>query len=63
MNLSKATRCSTNMKLLPLFLLGAVLTLFAAGCQTTNVENASERPWNTQKGWEHGLPSTINEGR
>lgn len=51
------------MKLLPLFLLGAVLTLFAAGCQTTNVENASERPWNTQKGWEHGLPSTINEGR
>lgn len=51
-------------KLLPLLLLTAVLGMFAVGCQTTtNVENASERPWNAQKGWEHGLPTSINEGR
>ena len=53
------------MRLLPLLLLTAVLGLFAAGCQTTNnnVENAADRPWNAQKGWEHGLPTSINEGR
>jgi hypothetical protein len=34
-----------------------------AGCATTDTENLSERPWNAPKGWETGLPSTINEGR
>jgi len=33
------------------------------GCATTESENLSERPWNAPKGWETGLPSTINEGR
>ncbi|HMJ91200.1 MAG TPA: hypothetical protein VK530_15365 [Candidatus Acidoferrum sp.] len=51
------------MKLLPLVLLCAALTFLFAGCATTQSENVSERPWNAQKGWEHGLPSSINEGR
>jgi len=51
------------MKWLPLFLLCAVLGLIVTGCATTEPENAAERPWNAQRGWEHGLPSTINEGR
>jgi len=42
-------------------LLGVVLGL--AGCATTETENLSDRPWNTPKGWETGLPSTMNEGR
>jgi hypothetical protein len=51
------------MKALSLLLLCAALTLLVCGCQTTDPENASERPWNAQKGWEHGLPSGINDGR
>jgi hypothetical protein len=51
------------MKALYLLLLCATLALVTSGCQTTQTENASERPWNAQKGWEHGLPSGINEGR
>ncbi len=42
-------------------LLAAMVGL--AGCATTESENLSERPWNAPKGWETGLPSTINEGR
>jgi hypothetical protein len=34
-----------------------------AGCATSESENLSERPWNTPKTWETGLPSTLNEGR
>ena len=33
------------------------------GCVTSESENLSERPWNTPKGWETGLPSSMNEGR
>ena len=34
------------------------------GCASTqDSENASVRPWNTPKGWENGLPSTMQEGR
>ena len=44
------------------FLIVAVVGLFA-GCATTDPENASERPWNAQQGWQSGLPSTINQGR
>jgi hypothetical protein len=51
------------MKALQLLLLCGVLALIGSGCKTENVENASERPWNAQKGWEHGLPTSINEGR
>lgn len=51
------------MKCFPLLLLCLSLAAFVSGCATTHTENASERPWNAQKGWEHGLPSSINEGR
>jgi uncharacterized lipoprotein YajG len=47
-----------------LFLTVAAIVVFT-GCQTTaeQTENVSERPWNAQKGWEHGLPTGINQGR
>jgi hypothetical protein len=51
------------MKALWLILVAAALVGLSTGCKTTEPENASERPWNTQKGWEHGLPSGINQGR
>jgi hypothetical protein len=46
-----------------LCLLFALMILGASGCATTESENASERPWNSPKGWETGLPSSMNEGR
>jgi len=45
-----------------IFLLGLVL-LAVAGCSTTDSQNASERPWNSPKGWENGLPSSMTEGK
>ena len=52
------------MKALWLILIAAALAGLSTGCKTTaEPENSSERPWNTQKGWEHGLPSGINQGR
>jgi len=44
-----------------LFLL--VLAGVAGGCKTTEPENMSARPWNAPRGWETGLPSSMNEGR
>jgi hypothetical protein len=41
----------------------AVLAGIVTGCKSTEPENVSARPWNTPRGWEHGLPSMINEGR
>jgi len=48
-----------------LLFLGLLLTVILglAGCATSESENLSERPWNSPKGWETGLPSNINEGR
>jgi hypothetical protein len=52
------------MKALRLFLLSIVLVGTFTACKTsTEPENASERPWNAQRGWEHGLPTGINQGR
>ena len=51
------------MKALKLLLLCAILALFCAACKTVDPDNASERPWNGQRGWEHGLPAGINQGR
>lgn len=52
------------MKLFALFILCVAVFGFCAGCQTgPEAENASERPWNGQRGWEHGLPAGINQGR
>jgi len=46
------------------FLLLIVLgALGLVGCASTDSENLSERPWNTPKTWENGMPSSINEGR
>ena len=45
--------------LLFLLVLAGILT----GCKTTEPENLSSRPWNAPRGWETGLPSSINEGR
>ncbi|MBL9166842.1 MAG: hypothetical protein JNN07_03810 [Verrucomicrobiales bacterium] len=56
------------MKLLRLrswlaFLGCLVLVLGFSGCGTPETANKSDRPWNTPRSWEHGLPSGINEGR
>ncbi len=51
------------MKTLQFIFCLAVVALLFAGCQTSEPENASERPWNAQQGWQHGLPSSINQGR
>jgi hypothetical protein len=34
----------------------AALSILGAGCATTEVDSESARPWNTPRGWEHGLP-------
>ncbi len=33
-----------------------------AGCRSTD-DDISTRPWNSPKGWENGIPSTMTEGR
>ncbi|MBX3746456.1 MAG: hypothetical protein KF833_14205 [Verrucomicrobiae bacterium] len=35
---------------------------FLAGC-ATNEERLSERPWNTPRSWETGLPTGMTEER
>jgi len=45
-----------------IFLLVALLAT-VVGCATTDPENQSARPWNSPKGWETGLPSSMFEGR
>ena len=44
-------------------LLLALAALGLAGCASPESENLSERPWNTPKSWESGLPSALTEGR
>ena len=34
-----------------------------SGCASTEPDNLSERPWNSPRGWENGLPSSMTEGR
>lgn len=48
---------------LPLLALLATVAFGLAGCATNEPENASVRPWNSPKGWEHGIPGGITEGR
>lgn len=47
--------------LLLLFVAGTLL--LSSGCKTTEEDELSARPWNTPKSWEHGLPSSMLEGR
>jgi hypothetical protein len=51
----------------PRWALLLLLALAAAGlsaCESTaDSDNASARPWNTPKGWENGIPSSMTEGR
>jgi len=35
-----------------------VLAFWVVGC-ATNDENIAERPWNSPKGWEGGIPSNL----
>jgi len=44
-------------------LLLSVASLALAGCASTESDNMSSRPWNSPRGWEHGLPSSMTEGR
>jgi hypothetical protein len=42
----------------------AVACGLGAGCASgRSDENLSERPWNSPKDWENGLPSGMMEGR
>lgn len=45
--------------------LAALALSVVSGCKTTeeDLSNSNERPWNTPKSWESGLPSSIYEGR
>lgn len=51
----------------PRSILALLLFLVAVGlsaCATpSDTDNASVRPWNSPKGWETGLPSSMTEGR
>jgi hypothetical protein len=49
-------------KALLVLFLGALAGAIS-GCSTTEPENQSAIPWNSPKGWEHGLPSGINPGQ
>ena len=46
-----------------LFLLIVLAAVALVGCASTESENLSERPWNSPKSWETGLPSGLMEGR
>ncbi len=52
-------RALWNFRWAFLALLAALGGFLCAGCATTDNENASERPWNTPKGWETGLPAGM----
>lgn len=45
-----------------LLILSLLVAVFATGCVTDDA-SLSERPWNTQQNWEHGLPTGMNQGR
>ncbi len=51
---------TTFRRLLALLALSGGVALLA-GCKSD--DDLSSRPWNTPKGWENGLPSSMTEGR
>lgn len=46
-----------------LWLAGLFGICLLTGCGTPETANKSDRPWNSPRSWEHGLPAGINEGR
>ena len=60
-------RPAPAMNLRKLFLAALLVAvcapLFLAGCAHTDPANRAERPWNSPKGWENGLPSGMMQGR
>ena len=45
-------------------ILAVFVVLGVVGCASTSEEESySDRPWNSPRGWEHGLPSGFYEGR
>jgi hypothetical protein len=47
-----------------LLLLLVLATLGLCACASTaDSDNASARPWNSPKGWENGIPSSMTQGR
>jgi hypothetical protein len=47
-----------------LLLTCAIAAAGLVGCASDDeIESRSERPWNTPKGWESGLPTGLTEGR
>lgn len=49
-------------KVLLVSILTVLLAPFLPGC-ATNDERLSERPWNTPKSWETGLPTGMTDER
>jgi len=45
------------------FLVLFLAALVLSGCASTEPDNLSSRPWDSPKGWENGLPSSMTEGR
>lgn len=43
-------------------LAGVLVVLGSTGCIHTE-DNMSERPWNSQKSWETGMPTGMMQGR
>jgi len=46
-----------------LFALTAFFVLLSSACKTTEDDNLTERPWNTPKSWESGIPTGMMQGR
>jgi hypothetical protein len=58
----KHLRSSVRPGCFATLLLLLVVAHFVTAC-ATNDENLSERPWNTPRNWETGLPSGLGEER
>jgi hypothetical protein len=54
-----------RLKNLILLVMSVAGLLGWSGCATTgdDNDNLSARPWNSPKGWEHGLPTQMMQGR
>jgi hypothetical protein len=46
-----------------LLMLTALTVALSIGCASTEDDNLSERPWNSPKSWETGIPQGMMQGR